>query len=262
MLTDTSACIRETEKIMKKTATIVKMTRPVKNGMYTDKYTVTYESGVTRTFKIVGGMIKVHLDFMMSADVEVIRTASGKHTCDVFTPSVGVDIRYKNCLITGSDKIRYVCVDWSGHYSPKSYATIDEAKAAIDEMIEAVEAAEKTDTFEQPETNEPAATPETNAFEVLSICSAIIATAEKFKNAYFFSSPKNATGRRLYEKLYSIPETTFEYDGNTYTVEYNVTCTCNNVYAKGYYTRNGEKVTLRTIKKIAAEISAAGVTII
>lgn len=154
MLTDTGACIRETEKIMKKTATIVKMTRPVKNGMYTDKYTVTYESGVTRTFKIVGGMIKVHLDFMMSADVEVIRTASGKHTCDVFTPSVGVDIRYKNCLITGSDKIRYVCVDWSGHYSPKSYATIDEAKAAIDEMIEAVEAAKKVETAEQLETNE------------------------------------------------------------------------------------------------------------
>lgn len=70
---------------MKKTAIIVKMVRPVKNGMYTDKYTVTYESGVTRTFKIVGGMIKSHLDFMMSADVEVIRADNGKHTSDVFT---------------------------------------------------------------------------------------------------------------------------------------------------------------------------------
>ena len=135
-------------------------------------------------------------------------------------------------------------------------------KTAIDEMIEAVVAAEKSDTVEQPETVEPAAIPETNAFEILSICSAIIATAEKFKNSYFFSSPKNAADRRIYEKLYSIPETTFEYDDDKYTVEYNVTCSCNNVYAKGYYTRNGEKVTLRTIKKIAAEISAAGVIII
>lgn len=262
MLTDTGTCIREMENVMKKTATIVKMVRPVKNGMYIDKYTVTYESGVTRTFKIVGGMIKSHLDFMMSADVEVIRTESGKHTSDVFTQPVGVDVHYKNCLITGSDKIRYICVDWSGHYSPKSYATIDEAKAAIDEMIEAVEAAEKAATTEQPATPEPAETPETNAREILSICSAIIATAEKFKNAYFFSSPKNAVGRRSYEKLYSIPETAFEYDGDKYIVKYNVTCSCNNVYAKGYYTRNGEKVTLRAIKKIAAEITAAGVIII
>lgn len=77
---------------MKKTAAIVKMVRPVKNGMYTDKYTVTYESGVTRTFKIVGGMIKSHFSFMMSADVEVIRTESGKHTSDVFTQPVGVSI--------------------------------------------------------------------------------------------------------------------------------------------------------------------------
>lgn len=145
MLTDTGSCIRESENTMKKTATIVRMNRPVKNGMYTDKYTVTYESGATRTFTIKGGMIKSHLDFMMSADVEVRRAASGKHTSDVFTPPVSVEMRYKNCLITGSDKIRYICVDWAGHFSPKSYATIDDAKAAIDEMIEAVEAAEKND---------------------------------------------------------------------------------------------------------------------
>ena len=100
-----------------------------------------------------------------------------------------------------------------------------------------------------------------NTREILSICSAIIATAEKFKNAYFFNSPKNASGRRSYEKLYSIPETAFEYNGDTYTVEYNVTCSCSNVYARGYYTRNGEKVTLCAIKKIVAEITAAGVTI-
>lgn len=260
MLTDTGPCIREMENVMKKTAIIVKMVRPVKNGMYADKYTVTYESGVTRTFTIKGGMIKSHLDFMMNADVDVRRAANGNHTSDVFT--LPTEVKYRNCLITGTLKARYVCIDWAGHYSPKSYATIDEAKAAIDEMIEAVEAAEKVNAVEQSETVEPAAIPETNAREVLSICSAIIATAEKFKNAYFFSSPKNAAGRRLYEKLYSIPETEFVYGGDKYTVEYEVSCTCNNVYAKGYYTRNGEKITLRAIKKIAAEITAAGVTII
>lgn len=92
--------------------------------------------------------------------------------------------------------------------------------------------------------------------EILSVCSSIIATAEKFKNAYFFSSPKNASGRRSYEKFYSIPETTFVYNGDEYTVEYSVICSCNNVYAKGCYTKNGKKVTLRTIKKIVSEISS------
>lgn len=109
---------------------------------------------------------------------------------------------------------------------------------------------------EQPETVEPAETPETNAREILSICSAIIATAEKFRNSYFFSSPSSAIGRRSYEKFYSVPETTFEYNGDKYTVEYSVTCSCNNVYAKGYYTKNGKNVTLRTIKKIVSEISS------
>lgn len=47
MLTDTGICIGEMENTMKKTATIIRMTRPVNNGMYTDKYTVTYEPAET-----------------------------------------------------------------------------------------------------------------------------------------------------------------------------------------------------------------------
>lgn len=46
-----------------------------------------------------------------------------------------VDMRYKGYLITGNDKARYVCVSPYGKYSPKSYATLDEAKAAVDEDI-------------------------------------------------------------------------------------------------------------------------------
>ena len=46
-----------------------------------------------------------------------------------------VDMHYKDYYITGNDKIRYVCVSPYGKFSPKSYATVDEAKAAIDEDI-------------------------------------------------------------------------------------------------------------------------------
>ena len=47
-----------------------------------------------------------------------------------------VNMRYKGYFITGNDKIRYVCVSPYGKYSPKSYATLDEAKAAVDKDIE------------------------------------------------------------------------------------------------------------------------------
>lgn len=46
-----------------------------------------------------------------------------------------INMRYKEYLITGNDKTRYVCVSPYGKYSPKSYATVDEAKAAVDEDI-------------------------------------------------------------------------------------------------------------------------------
>lgn len=46
-----------------------------------------------------------------------------------------INMHYKDYFITGNDKIRYVCVSPYGKYSPKSYATLDEAKAAVDEDI-------------------------------------------------------------------------------------------------------------------------------
>lgn len=46
-----------------------------------------------------------------------------------------INMRYKEYLITGNDKTRYVCVSPYGKYSPKSYATVEEAKAAVDEDI-------------------------------------------------------------------------------------------------------------------------------
>ncbi len=78
----------------------------------------------------------------------------------------------------------------------------------------------------------------------------VIETAEKFKNAYFWSSPSSASERRRYEKKYSIEEFCFEYDGHNYSVSYSVECSCRNIYAKGYYTKDGKKTTLTTIKNI------------
>lgn len=43
--------------------------------------------------------------------------------------------KYRHYIISGNDKIRYVCISHYGAYSPTSYATIKEAMAAIDDDI-------------------------------------------------------------------------------------------------------------------------------
>lgn len=76
----------------------------------------------------------------------------------------------------------------------------------------------------------------------------IIHQAEKFKGAYFFTPPTNASARRSYEKYNSCPEITWEEGGHTYTAEFIVCCSCRNVYAAGYYTKDGNKTTLTAIR--------------
>lgn len=92
--------------------------------------------------------------------------------------------------------------------------------------------------------------------EIISALESIIATAEKFKGAYFFTPPGNANGRRSYEEYYSIPFFAFEYNGVEYTCEYRISCSCRNVYAKGIYTRNENKTTLTAIKNVLKKMKA------
>lgn len=92
--------------------------------------------------------------------------------------------------------------------------------------------------------------------EIIRALESIIATAEEFKNAYFFKSPGNASERRSYEKYHSIPFFAFEYNGVEYTCEYRISCSCRNVYAQGLYTRNGNKTTLTAIKNVLKKMKA------
>lgn len=43
--------------------------------------------------------------------------------------------RYRGYAITGNERVRYVCIAPYGAFSPESYASIEEAKAAIDEDL-------------------------------------------------------------------------------------------------------------------------------
>lgn len=92
--------------------------------------------------------------------------------------------------------------------------------------------------------------------EIINALESIIATACMFKGAYFFTPPGNASERRSYEKHFSIPFFAFEYNGVEYTCEYRISCSCRNVYAKGIYTRNGNKTTLTAIKNVLKKMKS------
>ena len=76
----------------------------------------------------------------------------------------------------------------------------------------------------------------------------LVNEAEFMRNAYFFKPQSNAGGRRSYEKYHSHALLEWKENGNDYSAEFVVRCTCSNVYANGYYTKNGNKTTLTTIK--------------
>lgn len=68
------------------------------------------------------------------------------------------------------------------------------------------------------------------------------------KNSYFRFPMQSASSRRWYEKRHSHDKVEWVEGGHSYSAEYSVSCSCRNIYAKGYYYRDGIKTTLTTIK--------------
>lgn len=87
-----------------------------------------------------------------------------------------------------------------------------------------------------------------NSIEALPAIARILTEAEAHRNAYFFTPPCNASGRRSYEKRHTVPAFTWTEGGHEFTAEFTVSCSCRNVYAHGYYTRDGAKTTLTAIR--------------
>lgn len=84
----------------------------------------------------------------------------------------------------------------------------------------------------------------------------IIEEAQKLKNAYFFTSPRTSKERRRYEEEHSWGEVRWEENSNEYTAEFKVECTGSHIYAKGYYTKNGNKTNLTAIKNSLKRLKA------
>ena len=93
--------------------------------------------------------------------------------------------------------------------------------------------------------------------EKLAIIGRIIETAEKFRNAYFWSPPNTAAGRRQMERYNNIDRVEWSEGDHNYTAEYTVNVTCSNVYAYGTYTRDGRRTTLTAIRNSYNRMIAA-----
>ena len=77
----------------------------------------------------------------------------------------------------------------------------------------------------------------------------LIELNDKFKNAYFWSPPKNASGRRYYEKQNSMAiKGTFK--GYELDLSFVVDCSCKNIYVSRKYVVDGKKTTITKIKNM------------
>ena len=84
--------------------------------------------------------------------------------------------------------------------------------------------------------------------ETINLLKKLVATADHYRYAFYMTPSSLAAGRRLEEKRGTVPEFTWTEGGHKYTACYKVTCSCSNVYASGYYTRDGKKTNLTAIK--------------
>jgi hypothetical protein len=92
--------------------------------------------------------------------------------------------------------------------------------------------------------------------EIIQALRGIVTEADSMKNAYFFTPPAGAGGRRAYEKKHSHATIEWEEGGHAYSAAYTVRCSCKNVYTDGAYTRDGKKTTLTAIKNSLRRMEA------
>lgn len=76
----------------------------------------------------------------------------------------------------------------------------------------------------------------------------IISTADYTRKCYFWNPSPTASQRRGMEEKYTCPKITWTENGHTFTAEFSYRESCKNVYAKGYYTKDGISTNLKAIK--------------
>lgn len=87
-----------------------------------------------------------------------------------------------------------------------------------------------------------------NKKDLIDAIENVVEIAEDMKNSYFYTPNKRAVCRRYYEEKHSTDEVKWEEGGCVFTAQFITECSCQHIYAKGYYTRNGERTNLTAIK--------------
>ena len=91
--------------------------------------------------------------------------------------------------------------------------------------------------------------------EIYEQISRIIENADYCRKTYFWHPSPTASQRREAEERWSISLVCWCENGDIYTAEFNYHESCNHVYSKGHYTKNGEKTNLRAIKNSFLRLS-------
>lgn len=92
--------------------------------------------------------------------------------------------------------------------------------------------------------------------ETINLLKKLVATADHYRYAFYMTPSSLAAGRRWEEKRGTVPEFAWTEGGREYTACYKVICSCDHVYASGYYTRDGKKTTLTAIKNSLKRLEA------
>lgn len=85
---------------------------------------------------------------------------------------------------------------------------------------------------------------------------AVLESAARCKQAYFWTPGKTAADRRRREAAISVPEVSWTEGGHEYTARFSYSESCHHVYAYGTYTRDGNKTTITAIRNSYARLRA------
>lgn len=96
-----------------------------------------------------------------------------------------------------------------------------------------------------------------NKADLIADIENIIVLAEKMRRAYFYTPDSRAVCRRYYEEKHSTDKVEWEEGGCVFAAQFITECSCKHVYAKGCYTRNGERTTLTAIKNSLKRLKEA-----
>lgn len=92
--------------------------------------------------------------------------------------------------------------------------------------------------------------------ELVKAIDNLVDQCDHLKNAYFWTPPKSAAGRRAYEKKNSCDKIEWTDEKDNYSAELIVDCSAKNIYVTKNFFRNGKKTTLLAIRNSLERLRA------